>query len=198
LGFLIVIGGAFYALIQHWDLISSRVTIAAAVKNSNRDAVAGATQAVGAIFQGTLGVAASLIGAIAAIFLGYASLKTAKTALIVSSQAERRENQRYATESLEQALKPFFTLSSEFSRFNDELKSKMSFIWATAKVVAAASLAESKGATVVERERRVFRILSHPQVRFPREVVDQIRKQPRQQDGKNTTHVLRPGWPQVK
>jgi hypothetical protein len=184
LGFLIVIGGAFYSLTQHWDLISSRITIAAAVKNSNRDAVAGATQAVGAIFQGTLGVAASLIGAIAAIFLGYASLKTAKTALFISAQAERRENQRYATESLEQALKPFFTLSSEFSRFNDELKSKMPFIWATAKVVAAASLAESTGATVAARERHVFRVLLHPQVRFPREVVDQIRRQPRQQDGK--------------
>ncbi|QGZ55101.1 hypothetical protein [Paraburkholderia acidiphila] len=184
LGFLIAVGGVFYALIQHWDLISSRITIAAAVKNSNRDAVTGATQAVGAIFQGTLGVAASLIGAIAAIFLGYASLKTAKTALIVSAQAERRENQRYATESLEQALKPFFTLSSEFSRFNDELKSKMPFIWATAKVVAAASLAESRNATVVEREQRVFRVLSHPKVRFPQEVVDQIRRQPRQQDGK--------------
>lgn len=185
LAFLIFVSWAFYALIQHWDLLTSRITIAATGQtSSNRDAVAGAAQAVGAVFQGTFGVAASLIGAIAAIFLGYASLKTSKAALIVSAQAERRENQRYATESLEQALKPFFTLSNGFSRFNEDLQSKIQFIWATAKVAAAEHLIDSQGVPLAEQDRRIFRVLSHPRVNFPRELIEQIRKQAKEVDGK--------------
>ncbi|MFM0222677.1 hypothetical protein [Paraburkholderia dipogonis] len=184
LAFLIFVSWAFYALMQHWDVISSRITIASSAKDSNRYAVAGAAQAVGALFQGTFGVAVSLIGAIAAIFLGYASLKTAKTALIVSAQAERRENQRYATESLEQALKPFFMLSSDFVQFNDNLDSKLKSIWATAKVAAAEYVVVSRGIPVAEQDGRILRLLAHPRVAFPHWVIDEIARQTKEVNGK--------------
>jgi hypothetical protein len=184
LAFLIIVGGAFYALIQHWDLIISRITIAGTEKESKRDAVAAATQAVSAVFQGTLGVAASLVGSMATIFLGYASLKTSKAALTVSAQAERRESQIYATESLTQAFTPFFALPGKLTGFNEDLTSKMHLIWDTAKVAAAECVVDSCGVTAGERERRVLRILAHPEVMFPLDVVEQIRKQPREIDGK--------------